>query len=858
MSSPYYDQVDALLSQVTKPSRYLGCEVNAVHKDLDRVALKFALAFPDTYEIGMSHLGFRIIYHLLNRREQVAAERFFCPWTDMESLMRQRGIPLFSQESRTPLSGFDVIGFSISYEMGYSNVLNMLDLGGIPFESEARATAFPLVIGGGPCTVNPEPLACFFDAFVVGDGEEVLEEIVDVALQAKTEAWGKRQLLETLACLEGVYIPSFFRVTYGQDGDGVSISSTLNGHERISRRIVARMDPLAYPTDVVVPFTRVVHDRVSLEIARGCTRGCRFCQAGFTYRPVRERSLNRILELSEASLRSSGYEELSLLSLSAGDYSGLKQLVKDLTIRYAPEKVALSFPSLRIGSLSDEIMEMIKEVRKTGITLAPEAGTERLRLVINKDVGEEEVLETARRVFQQGWLSLKLYFMIGLPTETQEDLEGIVRLCEKILKEMGARRARKKLSVSLSTFVPKPHTPFQWATQLSLDETHKRLGWLRRYLRRKGIQVKWQDPRLSLLEGAFSRGDRRLSRVLLRAHALGCRFDGWGDHFQFEHWQRAFDDCEIPLEAYVNRARSPDEALPWSHIDVGVSQEYLREEYQRAMAGQRTADCRDEECQGCAVCDFERLSVVLAKRSQEALPFPGMKAFQGVYHRSRGRDVHRKFRVQYAKKGSARFLSHLELNTIIIRALRRAEIPLRFSEGYHPMPRIDFGPALPVGVESLAEFFDFDSFGYLDASEVREKLQASCPKDIVPISCQEIPYDTPSLFKESARIHYRIEIPEEMGWSGEILEARIEDFRQRPTCVIRRQFKGKVRELDAKAIVKGVEVRPPRTLLLTVHSGPEGGVRLLEVVGTLLGLAQEEVRRLRILKTEVEFVRPST
>jgi radical SAM family uncharacterized protein/radical SAM-linked protein len=854
--SPYDALLDTLLPLVSKPSRYLGSEVNAVHKDLEEVHLRFALAFPDTYEIGMSHLGFRILYHLINRRHEAAAERFFCPWPDLEAMMREREIPLLSQESRTPLDRFDVVGFSIPYEMGYTNVLHMLALGRIPLLARERRSNFPLVIAGGPCAVNPEPLAPFMDAFLVGDGEEAVDDLLDLFVQAKMQGWPKDRLLEGLARIQGVYVPSLFDVECGADGSVTSFRPLLPGYDRVSRRIAQALDPLPYPTDVIVPYTEIIHDRVSLEIARGCSRGCRFCQAGFTYRPVRERSVARILELTDRSLRETGHDDLSLLSLSSGDHTCVGELMAALSLRYVPERVAISFPSLRIGSLSDEIMEIIKEVRKTGITMAPEAGTERLRLVINKDVEEEEVVETARRVFGQGWLSMKLYFMIGLPTETQEDLEGIVDLCERVLREAGPRKQRGRLSVSLSTFVPKPHTPFQWAIQMSLSETQIRLDWLRRQLKRRGIQVKWQEPHLSLLEGAFARGDRRLSPVLLRAHSLGCRLDGWSEHLRFDLWEQAFTDCGIPLEPYVTRSLPMDKVLPWAHLHMGVSQEFLLEEQARAMAGQRTPDCRGGECKGCAVCDQERISVVLASRDPGSSPFPGMNAFQGVYHRTKGWDIRRRFRVRYTKMESARLLSHLELNNVIVRALRRAEVPLRFSQGFHPMPRMDFGPALPVGVESLAEFFDFETFGFVDPAQLLAGMKRTFPGDVKPVACDEIPVDAPSLFRERARTTYELQILAGKGPAGAALVARVKEFLDMPACTVRRVRKdgNKVQEVDIRPLVERVTVEAPDTLRLQIITQPEGGVRLLEVVGALLGLEERAVRGLRINKTQVEFL----
>jgi radical SAM family uncharacterized protein/radical SAM-linked protein len=773
----------------------------------------------------------------------------------MEELMRRHRIPLFSQESRHPLSTFDIIGFSLSYEMGYSNVLNMLDLGGVPLEAAARPEPFPLIIGGGPCTVNPEPLALFFDAFVVGDGEDVVDELVALFLKGKEDGWDKGQLLEAVTGLEGLYVPSFFKVRNRSDGSVASISSSLPGYEKVRRRIASRLAPLPYPTDMIVPFTRTVHDRVSLEIARGCTKGCRFCQAGFTYRPVRERRPEQIGDLAESALRHTGYEELSLLSLSTGDYSDLQRVLRDLTVRYSPAKVAVSFPSLRIGSLSDEIMEMIKAVRKTGITVAPEAATNRMRAVINKDVEEEEVLNTARLVYRQGWLSLKLYFMIGLPTETSEDVEAIAELCHRILAEMGPQKARKKLNVSISTFVPKPHTPFQWARQLPLVETTERLAWLKKRLRGRGIRVKWQDPHLSLLEGAFSRGDRSLADVLRRAHELGCRFDGWSDQFRFDIWRQAFADCGISLEDYVTREWSLHASLPWSHIDVRVSPWYLQEEYRRALAGQRTPDCRNGQCQGCAVCDFEDISMNLATSPDGSQPFPGMTAFQSAYHKIRGQEIHRKFRMRYTKRAATRFLSQLELNNAILRAFRRAQIPLRFSQGFHPMPRVDFGPALPVGVESVAEYLDFECFGFqITASEIEGKLGGVLPDGIDLLACQEIPLDKPSLFMEPNLTSYVIDIPDNIGISQDVIRDKVADFQRKPQVFVSRRQKDRTKTVDVRPAVDRVEVHSTGTVALKVRMRPNDGVRLLELLGAILDLEVPEVRRLRILKTEVEFL----
>ncbi len=855
MGKKWFGELEELLPMVSRPSRYLGGEVGSVRKDLARIPLRFALAFPDTYEIGMSHLGFKLMYGILNAREEVAAERFFVPWPDMEEQMDLRGIPLLSLESRVPLHEFHVIGFSIPYEMGYSNVLHMLRMGGIKLFSEQRAEPFPLVIAGGTCCVNPEPIAPFLDAFVLGDGEEAVQEVVDLLLQARGSGWSKERILEGLAGISGVYVPRFFHVEYSEDGSVSSLKTQAPGLKRVVRRVVLDLDSSPVKGDTIVPYTEVVHDRACVEIARGCTRGCRFCQAGFTYRPVRERGSRRVLELAQRAISASGYEELSLLSLSSGDHSSLIQIVSDLSARYVPERVALSFPSLRVGSLSDQVLTMVREVRKTGITIAPEAGTERLRRVINKDLSEEEVLDTVSRVFSKGWVSLKLYFMVGLPTETMDDLEGIVEMCRKILDVAGCFKKRARLAVSISTFVPKPHTPLQWTTQISLEETIRRLGWLRKALRRKDIQVKWQEPRLSQLEGAFSRGDRRLAQVLLMAHEMGCKLDGWSEYLRYDLWEEAFRRSGIQLEEYVGRKLPQDKPLPWDHLDVGVSQEFLLEEYNKAMRGEFTSDCRSGTCHKCGVCDA-RIRPVLAAEASGGMTFPGMGMFSGAYHRVKGRDVLKRFRVRYAKTGQARFLGHLEMGNVLLRALRRAGIALRFSEGHHPMPRVDLGPGLPLGVESWAEFMDLETLGFLKPEDLLQRLGSELPEGIKPISCEEVDLNSPSLFREKMRSCYRVQIPNGMGPRGEELRQRVEGFLSSEIWLVRRRGKdgSSIREVDIRPLVEGVCGLQEDLVSLRVLSFPEGGTRLVEILGGLLSLEESQVRRLRIWKTNVDLL----
>jgi radical SAM family uncharacterized protein len=590
---------DSILYQVTRPGRYTGGEWNCLIKDWDKTSLKFALCYPDIYEIGMSNMALPILYEILNGQPDVLAERVFAPWVDMEAALRAAGIPLLSLGSKRPLKEFDVIGFSLDYELTYTNVLNILDLAQIPVLASERDDSHPVVIAGGSCCLNPEPMSDFIDFFVIGEGEEVLPELVGCLRLWKKDKADKKELFAEVAKIPGVYVPGFYRVEYEADGRVKSVTPTEKQAKAvIERRIVAKLPPPV--TRPVVPYIEVVHDRGAVEIQRGCTRGCRFCQAGVVYRPLRQRPQPEVIQAVGELIANCGYNEISLVSLSSSDYPHIEELVAQLARNY--KNLALSLPSLRIDSFSVKLMESLPSRRKTGLTFAPEAGSERLRRLINKGVTEEQILETAAAAFARGWRSLKLYFMLGLPSETTEDIEATIQLVARIRAAgKGIKGGLPQVRISLSTFIPKPHTPFQWAPQASQEELSTKHELLKAGLRRKGSRISWADPRISLLEAALSRGDRRMGRVIYDAWKSGSAFDAWDERFNYQNWLDAFAKSGLEPGFYAHRERSLDELLPWSHIDTGVSTDFLKREYQRSLKGEETPDCRQQACNACGL-----------------------------------------------------------------------------------------------------------------------------------------------------------------------------------------------------------------------------------------------------------------
>lgn len=716
-SHPY----EPFLDEAHNPSQYVGNEVRAVVKDKADVRCRVALCFPELYRIGMSHLGLKILYSIVNNADGLWAERFFAPEPDMEALLRREGQPLRSLESHDPLNAFDIVGFSVSTELCFTEILAMLELGNIPLESAERSEADPLVIGGGASVFNPEPVAAFFDLFVMGDAEEVLPLLANRYAELKAQKMERKRILRILADIEGVYVPSFFNVTY--DGPRVAaITPTAEGLPKPRRAILKDLSLSPFPMDMVIPYGQPVFDRLTVEIDRGCTGGCRYCQAGMVYRPVRERRPDEVLAIIDTALKRTGYDDVSLASLSSGDYSNIEPLVTMLMDKTARENISVSLPSLRSGTLTSPLIRQIARVRKTGFTITAEAGSERLRRVINKKITNEEIIETARKVLAGGWRQLKMYFMIGLPTETDADVEGIVQLVWEISRLRDGNHKFQNINVGVSQFVPKAHTSFQWEPMQSMEENmRKKMMLIDAFRKMRGAQLKGHDVEMSWMEGVFSRGDRRLAAVVRRAYEKGCRLDGWSEYFKLDAWRQAFTECGVDPNEYALRRRGIEETLPWDHLDIGVSKKYLKRELKDAMAEVVTTDCRFDRCLGCGLPANDNV-IHMATAVPPALPSaPQVEAETPAF----------KYRLMFRKEGMARYLAHLEMLNGFSRALRRAALPVVHSGGFHPHIKMAFGTALPVGTVSLCEMVDIDLEQPMDPAVIVQRLNAELERGII-------------------------------------------------------------------------------------------------------------------------------
>ncbi len=787
--------LDEILPLVQKPARYSGGEIGSVIKDKSEVDVRFAFCFPDKYEVGMSHLGMKILYGVLNQMEGVWCERVFAPDIDMEELMRERRIPLYALESKDAIADFDFIGFTLQYELCYTNMLNMLDLAGLEVRADKRGDELrAIVVAGGPCTCNPEPIADFVDVFSIGEGEEALPELMELYREAKKAGLGKKEFLQKAAQIEGMYVPSLYDAEYNEDGTlkGVFPKKESGAPAVIKKRIIKDLDKVYYPDNFVVPFVEAIHDRAVLEVMRGCIRGCRFCQAGFIYRPLREKSDVTLNKNARDLCASTGYDELSLSSLSTSDYSGLSELLGRLLKWSENEKVGLSLPSLRIDNFSEELLAKIAKVRKSGLTFAPEAGTQRMRDVINKNVTEEEIMSTCAVAFAGGYTAVKLYFMLGLPYETEEDIEGIAVLAQKIVDLYYSMPNKPKgkgvtVTISLASFVPKPFTPFEFEPQDTLEMIREKQAYLRSKVRSKKIIVNWHESRTSVLEGLFARADRRVGAVIENAWRKGCKFDSWDESFLYDKWEEALAETGIDRAFYANRRREYDEVMPWEHIDHGASKEFFIRENIKASKAQTTRNCR-EGCSGCGADKFVDGKCVMCIT-------PSKEKIEETVKVPQGKGPRYDYRVVFSKKGDAKYISHLDLSRCFQRTIKRSGLPVWYSEGFNPHIYITFLAPLALGYESECEMADFKLNEDVPFEKVREVLNESLPQGIRVLEVAR-PDKKPL---DVAKAQYRVKIEAEE--AGKLLECWNEFISREEIVVSKRSKKGE-KTVDVKKYIE--------------------------------------------------------
>jgi len=741
-----------MLRCVQKPGRYIGDEWNTKKKDSTKVKIKVALVFPDTYEVGMSYLGHKILYHSLNKSSSILAERVYAPWIDFETTLRENRIPLYSLENKIPLHGFDIIGFSLLYELNYSNILTILDLGKIPLFSKQRDLSHPLVIAGGPATSNPEPISDFFDLFLIGDGEKAFIDIIDHYLAEKKKTTNKKAVLRALSRLKGVYVPTFYQPYLPSGSKLLAEKPEENTPFKIEKNVICSFDKRHIPFDRIVPNIKTIFDRVSIETARGCAQNCRFCQARSLYFPIRNKDPGMIVEEAIESLNSTGYEEASLSALSIGDYPHLDEVVALLMNELKKKKISLSLSTLRPRFLTDRMAESIIKVKKTGFTIVPEAGTDRLRKVINKKIKDNEIFNAVSSAFSKGWRKIKLYFMVGLPTEKKEDLEGIVSLIKEIVA-LGYQILNKppQINLSVSSFIPKPHTPFQWLKMNRPEELKEKHNFLKKELKKyRFVKFKEHPIENSILEGIFSRGDKRLNSVLLRAWKKGARFDGWNDLFDFSIWEKSFEDEGLDYETYLS-SLPQDLVLPWDHIDTGIKKDYFIQELKAAFKEKWTENCEQRNCRECKGCSFPG---VTNKVDSLEIPYRPLSP----YRIGKKGNKNMRYRLYYQKSDPANYFSHIDLIHVIQRSFRRAGIQIKHTQGFHPKMHLSFPPALALGMEGKREVLEFRSKYIFESIKFISHINKYFPKGIKALKLEKVNENKPSLNKDIKKMIYSLDL----------------------------------------------------------------------------------------------------
>ncbi|MEM7244500.1 MAG: TIGR03960 family B12-binding radical SAM protein [Acidobacteriota bacterium] len=822
------EQLEDLLCEVEKPVRYVGNEWNSTVQDGPDIDFRVALAYPDTYEIGMSHLGFRILYSLLNAKDGVAAERVFAPWPDLEKQLRARELPLYTLETKRPVGELDMVGFSLQYEMTLTNILTMLDLGGIPAFAADREDGHPIIAAGGPVAMNPEPFADFFDLIAIGDGEELFPELIDRARELREGGATRADIVSELGKVPGVYAPAHYQLEV-DESTGLQVVVGSESHPfPVKRRLLMDLARHPFPEEIIVPFCEVVHSRVAVEIMRGCNVGCRFCQAGYIYRPERIRTPEQVMKTVFSSAEKTGFDEVSLTSLNTGEYPQIENLVSKMMDRFEQSSTGVSLPSLRASSLKDGLLDEIKRVRKSGLTIAPEGGTQRMRDVINKNISDEDIENAAEAVYSHGWDLIKLYFMIGQPTEREDDVIGIAETARKV-HSIGRkhRGGRAKVNLGVSSFIPKPFTPFQWMPMERSETLMEKQALIARSLGDKRIKFGRHHVETSVLESAFSRADRRMAKVIHRAWLDGARFDGWTECFDMELWKKAFEKEGLDLEAYAHREFATDDRLPWDHVDIGVRKAYLVSEWEKAQAAEVVSICASDDCHGCGSFVKECLTGNASHGRKWPERRPREETEPTPAPPSHG------YRLAYEKRDWLRFISHLDLVRTLRHAFRRAGLELAHSEGFHPMPKLSFAPPLPLGTEGAEELMDMQLIQPIPAEELQRKINAQLPPGLRVTNVRALGAGDPKLSRIVNAAKLTVRLTEE-DWAGQEPQDAVAALMAKDDIPVTRTRKGREKTVNLRPGIFSLEADGPLLRAEVLLLG-EGNVRPIELVEAVLG-----------------------